>query len=903
MGEVQDEPTVRKDDGLKRSLERGVYLPPAKRRLLEQQQKEAAAEDPYSVEAQRKSWDDERKVIHGTINRLNDKTIKPLLHDLFDKVNLVRMRGVLAKALLQATLVSAQRYGAVYAAALSVLHSKLPEVGDLVVQRAILHFRKSYQRKDKPGCIAMCLFLGHLFHQSVVHELLILQMLSLLLQGDPTDDSVEIAIRLLRLTGYALQQESPAGVRAVLEQLRGLIHQGRLHPKVQQEAEDLLEERRKGFSPQLPAELDLVEQDDQICLELSLDDENLQEEAALDRFRPDDNYKQTVQEWQSIRAEVLGLGGDDDDDDDEDDDESGSEAETDGEGEDDNQEAGAAEDGTMVPASDQKTDLVVVQDMTEADLIHLRRTIYLTIMSSATFEECTHKLAKIDIPEGREEELVNMLLECCAQERTFLRYYGLIGSRFCFIADRWKEAFMKAFRQQYNTIHRLETNKLRNVAKLLAHLLHTDALPWSVLSTVHLNEEETTSSSRIFLKILFQEIAEAIGIQKLKRRLEAPEHAEWFAQLLPKDENLRNTRYAINFFTSVGLGPLTDGMRAYLKEAPKILAAKQEELAAEGKDESESDDSSSVSSTSSSSSSSMSSSSTSGSSGSSSFSSGSSSFSSSSRSSYSRPRGRHRRSPSRSSYSTSSRDGGSRGPRRRNRRRSSFSSSESGHSRDRDKARAPSSGIPRSTADGNRAPEEDPDRREDSRKTASGSAEASREHSSRGDRRGDDTDGSRGEKGKQRSRNSSTNRRGENSSHESNDGSRGRERRSRRDKENRSERKDPDDEDRQESKGRDKTHDTSVSPSAGPVDRSDRDSRRRSSHPDRRRGRAEGGNSRRTRRRSGSAASLSSNDSGHRQRRGRSSGDFRGQAQKGAIERSRDTRSASVDSFGREKRK
>ena len=57
---------------------------------------------------------------------------------------------------------------------------------------------------------------------------------------------------------------------------------------------------------------------------------------------------------------------------------------------------------------------------------------------------------------------------------------------------------------QYAVIHRLETNKLRNVASLFAHLLATDALPWSVIGTIHLTEDETTSSSRIFIKYLFQ---------------------------------------------------------------------------------------------------------------------------------------------------------------------------------------------------------------------------------------------------------------------------------------------------------------------------------------------------------------------------------------------------------------
>jgi hypothetical protein len=39
-----------------------------------------------------------------------------------------------------------------------------------------------------------------------------------------------------------------------------------------------------------------------------------------------------------------------------------------------------------------------------------------------------HKLAKIDIHAGREEELINMVIECCSH---LLPYDGLIVVRFC----------------------------------------------------------------------------------------------------------------------------------------------------------------------------------------------------------------------------------------------------------------------------------------------------------------------------------------------------------------------------------------------------------------------------------------------------------------------------------------
>lgn len=68
----------------------------------------------------------------------------------------------------------------------------------------------------------------------------------------------------------------------------------------------------------------------------------------------------------------------------------------------------------------------------------------------------------------------------------------------------YQACFEDCFRRQYALIHRLETNKLRNVARFFGHLLATDAISWEVIDSVRLTEDDTTSSSRIFIKVLFQ---------------------------------------------------------------------------------------------------------------------------------------------------------------------------------------------------------------------------------------------------------------------------------------------------------------------------------------------------------------------------------------------------------------
>lgn len=46
-----------------------------------------------------------------------------------------------------------------------------------------------------------------------------------------------------------------------------------------------------------------------------------------------------------------------------------------------------------------------ITDMTDTNVTALRHTIYLTIMSSITFEECAHKLLKMTLKPGQEVRL------------------------------------------------------------------------------------------------------------------------------------------------------------------------------------------------------------------------------------------------------------------------------------------------------------------------------------------------------------------------------------------------------------------------------------------------------------------------------------------------------------------
>ncbi|CAJ0748651.1 10095_t:CDS:2 [Entrophospora sp. SA101] len=204
-------------------------------------------------------------------------------------------------------------------------------------------------------------------------------------------------------------------------------------------------------------------------------------------------------------------------------------------------------------------------DQTNTNIINLRRAIYLTLKSSLDFEESCHKIMKMNIKEGQEMELCLMIIECCSQERTYEKFFGLIGERLSKINAIWAKTFEKCFVECYETIHRYESNRLRNVSMFFAHILSTDAISWEVFRVIRLTEEDTTSSSRIFIKILFEELSSTLGMVNLKNRLKSDPVilSDWTQGLFPKDSP-KNTRFAINYFTSIKLGALTDDLREHL---------------------------------------------------------------------------------------------------------------------------------------------------------------------------------------------------------------------------------------------------------------------------------------------------------------------------------------------------
>lgn len=514
----------------------GTYIPPARLRALQSQ-----ITDKTSKEYQRMAWEALKKSINGLINKVNTANIKHIVPELFGE-NLVRGRGLFCRSIMKAQAASLP-FTPIYAAMAAIVNTKLPQVGELLIKRLVMQFRKGFKRNDKSVCLSSTTFLAHLINQQVQHEMLAGQILLLLL-NKPSDDSVEIAVGFCREVGQFLEEMRPTISSVIFDQFRNILHEADIDKRTQYMIEVLFQVRKDRFkdNPSVKEELDLVEEEDQITHQVELDGE-VDVQDSLNIFKFDAEWEENEEAYKRLKAEILGEASDDEDD-------------------------GEEEDDSSDEEEDEETKAMEIKDQSNTDLVNLRRTIYLTIMSSADPEEAVHKLMKINLPAGQEPEMPSMIVECCSQEKTYTKFFGLIGERFAKINRLWCDLFEQSFAKYYETIHRYENNKLRNIAMLFGHMFGADALGWHALSVIHLNEDETTSSSRIFIKILFQSIVEEIGMPKLKARMADDVLRPNLEGLFPRD-NARNIRFSINYFTSIGLGALTEEMREFLQNMPK----------------------------------------------------------------------------------------------------------------------------------------------------------------------------------------------------------------------------------------------------------------------------------------------------------------------------------------------
>ena len=189
---------AKKKDELLTTKTGGAYIPPAKLRMMQKN-----ITDKSSEAYQRLAWEALKKSINGLINKVNSPNIAVIVRELFAE-NIVRGRGLLCQSIIQAQTAS-PTFTHVYAALAAIINTKFPNIGELLLKRLILNFKRGFKRNDKTRCTSSVRFIAHMVNQQVAHEVLSLEILTLLLEN-PTDDSAEVAITFLKEVGQKLSE-------------------------------------------------------------------------------------------------------------------------------------------------------------------------------------------------------------------------------------------------------------------------------------------------------------------------------------------------------------------------------------------------------------------------------------------------------------------------------------------------------------------------------------------------------------------------------------------------------------------------------------------------------------------------------------------------------------------------
>lgn len=544
---TRSDSTARSKHNYKKTV--GAYVPPAKRVKSEKF-------DQGSEDHQRLEWDQNKRKITGLINRANTNNLTTIIKELF-KCNLIRYKGLFASALLKAQEVS-PAFTDVYAALLAIINTRLRSIGILVINRIILGYRQSFMNNNKPKCLALARFIAHLINQEVVHEALGFQMIEHLMHR-PSPSSIEIAITIIKECGAKLDILNPTCLFDIFKVLRDLSLEREFDTRTH-EMIDMIhvvkKERFKNY-PSIRPSLDLVDEDDKITHSIMLTDPKREDFLVeCNYFKYDTKWKENEAKYEEFKKSLL-----------EDGDGESEYSDTDSNSGDNNNEEHEQETkiDIKVKKEDSKEDVKPnIIDATGKDLTAFRRTIYLTIKSSVRHEEVVHKLLKSNISPELYEELCQMILDCCGQERTYEKLYGLVASQLCQLYRReFAPKLEKLFELFYSAVHKFEINKIRNVAKFYANLLTTESIDWSCLNCLKLREDATSSGGRCFIKYLFEELVAILSLPVLLEYINDPKKEHAFKELFPKDEE-QDIRFSINFFTCSGLGQLTENLRQEL---------------------------------------------------------------------------------------------------------------------------------------------------------------------------------------------------------------------------------------------------------------------------------------------------------------------------------------------------
>lgn len=102
------------------------------------------------------------------------------------------------------------------------------------------------------------------------------------------------------------------------------------------------------------------------------------------------------------------------------------------------------------------------------------------------YVEAFEKLLQLNIKDHR--VVVTVIIHCCLSEKQFNPYYGVLAQKFCDFDRKYQLAIQFALWDRIKDLQSHTNIQVKNVAKLLQHLIENGGLPLSVLKVVEFGQ-------------------------------------------------------------------------------------------------------------------------------------------------------------------------------------------------------------------------------------------------------------------------------------------------------------------------------------------------------------------------------------------------------------------------------
>ncbi|XP_033964719.1 nucleolar MIF4G domain-containing protein 1 [Pseudochaenichthys georgianus] len=518
----------------------GKYVPPHLRN---------AGDDKRRAELEKM-----KRTVKGLVNRLSEPNmawISGQLEELYMSSSRKDMTDMLTEVLLSACVSSAlmpDRLLMEHVLLISILHHAVGlEVGAHFLETVVRQFDEVYKNpSETKECDNLISIICHLYNFQVVHSVLVFDILKHLV-GDFREKDIELVLLVLRNVGFALRKDDALALKELIcEGQRKAVDVGTKfqdQTRVRFMLETMLalknNDMRKipGYDPEPMEKLRKLQR---TLVQRRAGGSDMKLRVSLDNLLAADQ----IGRWWIVGSSWSGapmIG---------------------------EQNASKESEGKF---SAKVLDLARKQRMNT----EVRRNIFCVVMTSEDFMDAFEKLIRMGLKDKQEREIVNVLMDCCLQEKTFNGYYAVLGEKFCSHDRRFQMTFQFSLWDKFRDLSSLPSSTFSNLVQLVSHFLQKKCLSLSILKVIEFGELDKATVR--FLRQL---------LTKLLKEMEPEELVSVFGRIsgIPKLGMLREglklfiSHFLLKSFRSQGAAEQAEELTERAKVASRAMEAKEVKL-------------------------------------------------------------------------------------------------------------------------------------------------------------------------------------------------------------------------------------------------------------------------------------------------------------------------------------